>query len=101
MFGIEYPIVQAGMVWTSGQKLAVACAEAGAPVICHILTGHSYVKHGHKPGAAGIKDSVNTKTFDSSNTLFDRCGQEGAQLLQWHPGFCFAAGRTTSFVVGF
>ena len=28
--GIEYPIVQAGMVWTSGWKLAVAAARAGA-----------------------------------------------------------------------
>ena len=30
LFGIEVPIVQAGMVWTSGQKLAVAVSEAGA-----------------------------------------------------------------------
>jgi enoyl-[acyl-carrier protein] reductase II len=29
-FGIRYPIVQAGMVWTSGWKLAVAAARAGA-----------------------------------------------------------------------
>ncbi len=28
--GIKYPIVQAGMVWTSGWKLAVAAARAGA-----------------------------------------------------------------------
>lgn len=28
--GIRYPIVQAGMVWTSGWKLAVASARAGA-----------------------------------------------------------------------
>ncbi|HEY6952815.1 MAG TPA: nitronate monooxygenase, partial [Bacteroidota bacterium] len=30
MFRIEVPIIQAGMVWTSGQKLAVAVSEAGA-----------------------------------------------------------------------
>jgi enoyl-[acyl-carrier protein] reductase II len=30
LFGIEVPIIQAGMVWTSGQKLAVAVSEAGA-----------------------------------------------------------------------
>ncbi|HTP13763.1 MAG TPA: nitronate monooxygenase [Bacteroidota bacterium] len=30
MFGIEVPIIQAGMVWTSGRKLAVAVSEAGA-----------------------------------------------------------------------
>lgn len=28
--GIRYPIIQAGMVWTSGWKLAVAAARAGA-----------------------------------------------------------------------
>jgi enoyl-[acyl-carrier protein] reductase II len=30
LFGIDVPIIQAGMVWTSGQKLAVAVSEAGA-----------------------------------------------------------------------
>jgi enoyl-[acyl-carrier protein] reductase II len=29
MFGIRYPIIQAGMVWTAGSKLAVAVSEAG------------------------------------------------------------------------
>lgn len=29
MFGIRYPIIQAGMVWTAGAKLAVAVSEAG------------------------------------------------------------------------
>ncbi len=30
LFGIEYPIIQAGMIWISGGKLAGAAAEAGA-----------------------------------------------------------------------
>ncbi|RJO68937.1 MAG: nitronate monooxygenase [Myxococcales bacterium] len=30
LFGIEHPIVQAGMIWVSGAKLAAAAAEAGA-----------------------------------------------------------------------
>ncbi|EQC44273.1 nitronate monooxygenase family protein [Bacteriovorax sp. Seq25_V] len=30
LLGIKYPIIQAGMVWVSGGKLAAACAEAGA-----------------------------------------------------------------------
>jgi enoyl-[acyl-carrier protein] reductase II len=30
LFGIRYPIIQAGMVWTAGYKLAVAVSEAGA-----------------------------------------------------------------------
>jgi len=29
LFGIQYPIIQAGMVWTSGSKLAAAVANAG------------------------------------------------------------------------
>ncbi len=29
LFGIEYPIIQAGMVWVSGAKLAAASANAG------------------------------------------------------------------------
>ncbi|HUI65879.1 MAG TPA: nitronate monooxygenase [Bacteroidota bacterium] len=29
LFGIRYPIIQAGMVWTAGSKLAVAVSEAG------------------------------------------------------------------------
>jgi enoyl-[acyl-carrier protein] reductase II len=29
MFGIRYPIIQAGMVWTAGSKLAVAVSAAG------------------------------------------------------------------------
>ncbi|HEY3156274.1 MAG TPA: nitronate monooxygenase, partial [Candidatus Eisenbacteria bacterium] len=28
ILGIRYPILQAGMIWASGYKLAVACAEA-------------------------------------------------------------------------
>ncbi len=51
--------------------LWAACAEAGQPVVCHILTGHSYIKTGQKGGVQGIKDAVNAKTNDSANTLFD------------------------------
>ncbi|MBZ0264785.1 nitronate monooxygenase [bacterium] len=29
LFGVKYPIIQAGMVWTSGAKLAVAVSNAG------------------------------------------------------------------------
>ena len=29
LFGIRYPVIQAGMVWTAGWKLAVAVSEAG------------------------------------------------------------------------
>ena len=30
LFGIEHPIIQAGMIWVSGWRLAAACAKAGA-----------------------------------------------------------------------
>lgn len=30
LLGIRYPIIQGGMVWTAGAKLAVAVSEAGA-----------------------------------------------------------------------
>jgi enoyl-[acyl-carrier protein] reductase II len=30
LFGIQYPIIQAGMVWCSGSRLAAAAAEAGS-----------------------------------------------------------------------
>jgi uncharacterized protein len=53
------------------EKLWAACAEAEAPVICHILTGHSYIKTGQKGGLQGLKDATNAKTNDSANTLFD------------------------------
>jgi enoyl-[acyl-carrier protein] reductase II len=30
LFGSEFPIIQAGMIWVSGWRLAAACAQAGA-----------------------------------------------------------------------
>ena len=51
--------------------LIAACAEADEPVICHILTGHGYIKNGHTRSVEGIKESTNIKTHDSANTLFD------------------------------
>jgi predicted TIM-barrel fold metal-dependent hydrolase len=48
-----------------------ACAEADQPLICHILTGHSYIKNGQKRNVEGLRDATNVKTNDSANTLFD------------------------------
>ena len=54
------------------EPLWAACAEAEQPVICHILTGHSYAMSGVKRGGVeGIKDATNVKTADSASTLFD------------------------------
>jgi predicted TIM-barrel fold metal-dependent hydrolase len=51
--------------------LFAACAEADEPVICHILTGHGYMKKGHTRSVEGMRESTNMKTHDSANTLFD------------------------------
>ncbi len=57
-FGIRYPIIQAGMVWTSGWKLAVASARAG----CLGLIGAGSMKpellseHINKARATEVKD---------------------------------------------
>ncbi len=54
------------------EKLWAACAEANQPVICHILTGHSYTKGGMAArGRERIRNAVNRKQDDSANTLFD------------------------------
>jgi predicted TIM-barrel fold metal-dependent hydrolase len=51
------------------EPLWAACAEAKEPVICHILTGHSYSKS--EDGVQRLKDATNVKTNDTANTLFD------------------------------
>lgn len=58
--GIQYPIIQAGMVWTSGWKLAVASARAG----CLGLIGAGSMKpellreHIGKARATEVKDRI-------------------------------------------
>ena len=46
LFGIERPVVQAGMVWVSGGKLAAAAAEAGdrAAVERHVETQRRFLR---------------------------------------------------------
>ena len=54
------------------EKLWAAAAEAGAPVNCHILTGHSYANSRNRAvGAERVRDAVNRKQADTANTLFD------------------------------
>lgn len=54
------------------EKLWAAAAEADAPVVCHILTGHSYAKNmGKLAGNERIRSAVNVKTNDTISTLFD------------------------------
>ena len=53
------------------EKLWAAAAEAKQPIICHILTGHSYTKAGPSRGMERIRNATNRKQDDSANTLFD------------------------------
>jgi predicted TIM-barrel fold metal-dependent hydrolase len=54
------------------EPLWAAAAEAGAPVHLHILTGHNYFRDKSKRiGAEKIRGSVNKKTDDTINSLFD------------------------------
>ena len=54
------------------EKLWSAAAELGAPINLHILTGHSYRYQGKKlTGIEQTRGSVNHKTADAVNTLFD------------------------------
>jgi predicted TIM-barrel fold metal-dependent hydrolase len=51
--------------------LWAAAAELGAPVSMHILTGHSYDRTGRRTGFDHVRGSVNIKTFDAINCIYD------------------------------
>ena len=53
------------------EKFWAAASELGAPVNCHILTGHSYAKGSKPQGAERVRQAVNEKTDDMIRTLFD------------------------------
>jgi uncharacterized protein len=54
------------------ERLWAAAAEAGVPVHLHILTGHTYFRDpGKRKGIEKIRGSVNQKTHDMINSLFD------------------------------
>jgi len=53
------------------EKFWAAAAELGAPINCHILTGHSYVMKPKPEGADRVRQAVNEKTDDTIRTLFD------------------------------
>jgi len=54
------------------ERLWAAAAEMDAPINLHILTGHNYARDRSKlVGAERVRGSVNQKTADTVNTLFD------------------------------
>jgi predicted TIM-barrel fold metal-dependent hydrolase len=52
------------------EKLWAAAEELGTPIALHILTGYSYAKNRTR-GFEHIRGSVNTKTYDTTNSLYD------------------------------
>ncbi len=54
-------------------RLWAAAAECNAPIVCHILPGHSYAKDFSKrpKGNERIRNAVNRKEADTVNTLFE------------------------------
>jgi enoyl-[acyl-carrier protein] reductase II len=93
LFRIDVPIVQAGMVWTSGQKLAVAVSEAGA--LCLIGSGSMKPdvlrEHIRKAKARTKKPfGVNVPLIRSdANELIQTTIEEGVKIVftsSGHPG---------------
>ncbi|HYM20861.1 MAG TPA: nitronate monooxygenase [Candidatus Kapabacteria bacterium] len=58
--GIRYPIVQAGMVWTSGSKLAIAAARAGALGLIGSgsMKPELFAEHIRKAKATEVADTI-------------------------------------------
>lgn len=87
LYSIRYPIIQAGMVWTSGWKLCVACSKAG----CLGLVGAGSMKpdllreHLQKTKSAlgdefsyGVNVPLQRKDVDD---LLNVCIEEGVKII--------------------
>lgn len=106
--GIHYPIIQAGMVWTSGWKLAVASARAG----CLGLIGAGSMKpellreHISKARASEVKDLIGVNiplirgdvdelvraTIESGvKIIFTSAGSPKAHAAKFKDAGCFLA----------
>ncbi len=103
---LDYPIIQAGMVWTSGWKLAVACANAGAlgligagsmkPALLaeHIrkakATGHAYRIGVNIPLIRGDVDALIQTTIDEGiRIVFTSAGNPASHTQRLKDAGCF------------
>ena len=64
LFGVQYPIVQAGMIWASGWRLAAAVSNAGGLGIITVVHVVSSAKFARKCEDAGV-DAVVAEGFEA------------------------------------
>jgi enoyl-[acyl-carrier protein] reductase II len=93
MFGIRYPIIQAGMVWTAGSKLAVAVSGAGGLGLIGagsmkpaLLREHIRAAHAATSSPVGV--NVPLMRGDAEE-LIDVALEEGVRIIftsSGHPG---------------
>lgn len=100
LFGIDYPIIQAGMIWCSGWKLAAAVSEAGGLGI--IGSGSMYPdvldRHLHK-----IKARLGTKPFAVNLPMLYPQIEDHLQLIADHavPIVFTSAGNPAKYTAWF
>jgi len=85
LFGIKYPIVQAGMVWVSGGKLAAAAANAGVLGIIgagsmkpELLRSHIRKAKGLSSGAIGVNVPL---LYEKSDEQISVALEEGIKIF--------------------
>jgi enoyl-[acyl-carrier protein] reductase II len=79
LFNIDYPIIQAGMVWVSGWKLAVAAANAGALGLIGAGSMTPEVLRGHiRKARAACPD----KSWGVNLPIFFKYADEMATIIQ-------------------
>ena len=85
LFGIEYPIIQGGMVWISGWRLAAAVSNAGGLGLLGAGSMHpeTLVEHIHKLSAATDKPwGVNVPLmYPEIDRLVEILIQEGVKIV--------------------
>ena len=73
MGGLIWQVPDPAIPFTSPhyEKFWAAAAEIGAPINLHILTGHNYSRERSVKGIEHVRGSVNHKTADVINTVYD------------------------------
>jgi len=110
LFGIRYPIVQAGMVWAAGAKLAAAVSEAGAlgMIGAGSMTSDLLREHIRAARARTARPfAVNIPLLRADARALVRAAiEEGVRIVftsSGHPGLCTAelknAGCTVVHVI--